>query len=175
MVDKNRRTKPKSDKRPKLKYFFLEGDLHKKLNINRGADTLTAWNYPQGKRMVYAYSIALKRYKPAFTTNEVAAMMMRERQVLIRAIKNGDIEVPQNTYALNEGKNFYQYMWSEDDIMDLLKFLSTIHRGRPRKDGEITTQHLPTPVELRAIIRNEEPLYVRNGDAFVPTWKAKDI
>jgi hypothetical protein len=70
----------------------------------------------------------------------------------------------------------YQHIWSEKDIMGILDFLSTVHRGRPRKDGEITPGYLPTPRELRAMIHEEgTTLYVKHGDQFIPSWRAKEF
>jgi hypothetical protein len=173
MAREERTKNRKTFKRPELNYFFVNGDLHAKLSKNRGKDLLTAWNYPAAKKVSYSLTDVLKRYEPAFTTQQVAAMVNRRRLVLSLAISNGMIEPPQHTYNL-ETRNMYQYMWSEKDIMGLLDYLSTVHRGRPRIDGEITPQHLPTPRELRAMIHNEPMMYVKSGDTFIPSWKAKE-
>jgi hypothetical protein len=103
-------------------------------------------------------------------------MLNRERQALEWAILDGNIEEPQYTYGLNAEKRKYKYMWSEKNILEAHAFLSTVHRGRPRKDGRVTPAPLPTVRELRAMIRQEELLYVRteSGD-FVPVWKAPDF
>lgn len=163
-------------KRPVLPtYFFLNEQLHRKLHINRGRDLLTAWNYPEGKKVLTSYSTTIHRHKKAFTTTEVCKMVNRGRLTLELAMKHGMIERPQHTYGLDENKNFYQYMWRESDIMDLLEYLSSVHRGRPRNDGEITTHSLPTPRELRAMINDENILYVKEGDTYVPTWRAKEF
>lgn len=156
-------------------YFFLNGDLHKKLHINRGKDLITAWNYPGGKKVSYSYTDALRRHDKAFTTTEVCRMVNRSKLTLENAMKSGMIEYPQFTYGLDENRRKFQYMWAEEDIMDLLEYLSTVHRGRPRKDGIATPQKLPTPRELRAMIHGEAILYVKHGDAFIPTWKAKEL
>lgn len=158
-----------------LKYFFLNGLLHKKLHINRGADELTAWCYPLGQRMTYSYTDVRRRHEPAFTTQEVGRMLNRGRLALERAMIAGDIERPQTTYGIDENRNTFQYMWSEKNIMDAHAYFSGVHKGRPRKDGMITPMRLPTARELRAMIRQEEILYVRDGDKFVPTWAAPDL
>lgn len=176
MAKQARNQNGKAAKRPSLKYFFLNGMLHKKLVINRGADTVVCWNYPEERRMKYTYSDVLRRKEPAFTTTQVCKMVNRQRLTLEVAMRRGMIERPQHTYGLDENKRLRQYMWSEKDIMDLHAYLSTVHRGRPRKDGLITPQHLPTPGELRAMIRQEgETLGVMRDGVFVPTWRAKNI
>jgi hypothetical protein len=164
-----RRTRP-------LRYFYLNGNLHKSLHINRGADTITTWCYPLHKRVAYTYS-DVKKYKgPAFTTQETAKMLMRTRLTLEHAILRGDIEAPQFTYGLNEHKKKFKYMWSEDNVLEAHAYLSTVHRGRPRKDGLITPQRLPTVRELRAMMRNETVFYVQDDDGeFRPVWGAVDF
>ena len=163
-------------KRPALPtYFFLNEQLHRRLRVSRGTDKLVAWNYPECKKVITAYSAALLRHEKAFSTTQVCEMVNRGRLTIEHAMRDGMIERPQHTYGLDENKNFYQYMWREKDIMDLLAFLGTVHRGRPRKDGEITVNDIPTPRELRAMIRDEAVLHVKEGDTFVPTWRAKEF
>ena len=160
----------------KLNYFYLNDNLHKSLHINRGADTITTWCYPLHKRVAYTYSEVKKHKQPAYTTKEVGEMLNRSRLTLEHAILNGDIEPPQHTYGLNEHKRKFKYMWSEKDILEAHAYLSTVHRGRPRNDGLVTPAHLPTIRELRAMIRQEQILYVRGEDGeFRPVWRAQDF
>lgn len=160
----------------KLRYFYLNGLLHKSLHINRGADQITTWCYPLHKRVAYTYSDVKKRKETAFTTVEVCKMLNRSRDRLERAILDGNIEEPQFTYGLNEHKRKFQYLWSEKDILGAHAYFSTVHRGRPRKDGVITPAKLPTARELRAMIRQDEILYIKDEDGeFKPVWKAPDF
>lgn len=158
-----------------LNYFYLNGNLHKKLHINRPQDTIVAWCYPLHKRVTYTYSDVLHSKEPAFTTVEVGKMINRSRVSIERAIINGDIEAPQKTYGLNERKNGFAYYWSEKDVLAAHAYFSTVHRGRPRKDGLITPGLMPTVRELRAMMRGEEILYVKQGDKFLPTWRAEQF
>jgi hypothetical protein len=157
-------------------YFYLNGNLHKKLHINRGADQIITWCYPLEKRVAYTYSDVKKNHKPAFSTQEAAKMLWRSRLTLERAIIRGDIRAPQYTYGIDENKRKFKYMWSEDDIMEAHAYLSTVHQGRPRHDGLVTPQRLPTARELRAMIRQEQVFYVRGEDGeFRPVWRAEDF
>ena len=164
-----------------LNYFYLDvadkgALLHKKLHINRGADTITTWCYPLHRRVAYTYSDVQVRKQPAFTTAEVAKMLWRTRLTLERAILDGAFEAPQYTYGLNEHKRKYKFMWNEKDIFAAHDYFSSVHVGRPRKDGLVTPMRLPTKRELRAMIRQEQILYVRGEDGqFRPTWAASDF
>lgn len=159
-----------------LRYFYLNGLLHKKLQINRGKDTIMTWCYPQEKRVAYTYSEVRKRKQPAFTTEEVAGMMNREPLAVYRALGRGDIDPPQHVYAMMDRDRIMKYMWSEDDVMRVHDYFSNVHYGRPRKDGMITSYKMPTKREVRAMINQETVLYVKNDDGeFVPTWKAQEF
>lgn len=168
MATPKKRTKP-------LNYFFYRGNLCKKIQINRGNDVITAWNYPDGKLEQYVYSDVRKNGKMAFSTPQVQAMVGRSRNTVKNAVREGMINPPQATYGLDENRNRYAYYWSEEDIMALHGYLKTVHKGRPRKDGLITPLRLPTAAELRAMIRQGTVLYVKTEDGFAPTWQADGL
>jgi hypothetical protein len=165
-----------SNKKPPLRYFYLNGDLHKKLKITRHDDIIKAFNYRKGMVETYLYS-HVKRYKePAFTSVQVAKMLNRKRQTVLLLIMWGDFPPPQKAYPIGDPSYPRSpYYWSEQDIMDLHDYFSTRHSGHPRNDGGITPKPMPSKRELRAMIHDEEIFYVRVGDEYVPTWKAPDI
>lgn len=161
-----------------LRYFFLNGALHKKIAINRGKDQITAWNYPEHKVMTYVYSDLLKRKEPVFTTAQVTEMINRSRIRIRMAIYEGGIEPPFKLYPINgtESGKTQKWMWSQDDILALHEYFSERHRGRPRKDGRIQPQALPSRRELLAMMRNENIMYIKDEDGeFRPVWAAKDF
>lgn len=169
------RTKTRArSKRPRLKtHFYLNGQLHKNLHINKGTDVVTCWRYDEGRVVKYNYTDTLKAHRPAFTMKQVGQLINRGRLALELAILDGKIERPQFSYSIDENRNMIQYLWSEEDIFAAHAYFSTVHYGRPRKDGLATPYPIPTLRELRAMIDDEEILYVKDGDTFVPTWKAK--
>lgn len=160
----------------KLIYFYLNGNLHRSLHINRGADRITTWCYPEQRRVAYTYSDVKKRREPAYSTKEVAEMLMRTRKTIQYAIMDGKIEAPQFTYGIDENKKKFKYMWDEKHILAAHAWFCTVHFGRPRNDGQIIPAPLPTLRELRAMIRQEEPLYVKTATGeFLPVWRAPDF
>ena len=168
----SRRKKPKI--KP-LRYFFYRGDLCKKIHIHRPNDIVIAWNYPKGKAEQYVYSDVRKNGTQAFSTHQVEKLVGRSKRTIKKILAEGQIPTPQRTYGLDENRNGYAYYWSESDIMGLWDYLKTVHRGRPRKDGRVTPQELPTASELRAMIRQGTVFYVKVGDDFIPTWRAENI
>lgn len=178
MDSQTRSQKGNSGYTGRLRYFYLNGDLHKAIHANRGTDQLRAWNYPKRELVVCSYSDVRKRAGKAFTTKEAAKLLNRGRLTLERAILNGDIDRPQITYSLGKdqmGEEF-KYMWSEDDVMEMHAFLCTVHKGRPRNDGLVTPLNLPSAREVRARMRQDVVLYVKNKDGkFVPTFEAEQF
>lgn len=186
MVEPSRDTFPKRKKSGKLRYFYLDGRLtddgpvvpllHRSLHIDRTNDKIITWCYPLHKRVVYTYSDTKKHREPAFTTKEAGAMLNRGHLALERAILNGNVTAPQYTYGLDENKRKFKYMWHERNIMEAHAYFSTVHFGRPRFDGMVIPKPMPTVRELRALIRHEQVLYVRNDkDEFVPVWRAENF
>ena len=163
-------------KKKRLNLFFLNGKLHKNLRITRAEDTIETWCYPDSRRVAYTYSDVKRTMEPAYSTKEVAQMLGKHPDTIKHAVEAGGVEEPAIMYTLTTKKHKHAWRWSEKDIMELHSYMLSIHRGRPRKDGRITPQKLPTARELRAMIRQEQILYVRNPDGtFVPTWKAEDF
>lgn len=164
-----------STKKKPLRYFYLNGQLHKKLQINRPKDTITTWCYPLHKRVAYTYSEVRRKKEPAFTTRQAAALLNRTPRALEAVMAKGDVEPPQFMYPLQNQTKVEAYYWSPQDVYDLHEYFCNVHYGRPRKDGMITPYKMPTLRELRALINQETILYVENDDGqFVPTWKAND-
>jgi hypothetical protein len=59
-------------------------------------------------------------------------------------------------------------------IRAMREVMSEIHIGRPRTDGMIVQRaSLPSADELEARLSHEDIFYVKDGDDFVPVWKAK--
>lgn len=176
MVDSTGKPKNGRKKSSKLRYFFVNGQLHKSLHINRSGDTITSWCYPLGKRVTYTYSHVLKTMGKAYKMSEVTAIVNRSRITIERAIINGDIKEPQFTYGLNEARKKYMYMFSEQEVIDLHSYFLTVHRGRPRKDGKVTISDMPTRAEVRSMLRNEPVMgYLDDDGNFHPTWKAPNL
>ena len=158
-----------------LKYFFLNNHHHKVLRISRSEDIIIAWNYVENKRSTYIWSVAKQNISKAFTIKQVANIFQRDRLIIHDYIKRGKIKRPSQIYSLDGKKNPGKFLFSEDDLRDLHSYLLTVHRGRPRNDGEVTTSKLMSRAELEALMKEERVLYAKdkNGE-FVPVWRQPD-
>lgn len=100
-------------------------------------------------------------------------MLNRRWLSLENAILNGCIERPQHTYAIDENRKMGRYMWTEEQVIDAHSYFSTVHFGRPRKDGLITPFPLPNLRELRAMLDDDDLIDLKPGHEYVPKWRAK--
>ncbi|QJD50819.1 helix-turn-helix DNA-binding protein [Streptomyces phage Bmoc] len=167
--------KPKQRKRPADKYFFLDDVPHKKLQINRGADTLLAWNYIERKRVQYVWSIVKRNMTRAFYGSEVQKMLGRHRNSLYLYTKEEQIRKPFRTYTLDGEFRPGIYLWSEKNILELHELLVQRGYGAKRKDGLPTATRLPSRTELLAMMRNDVVLYTKTRDGnFTPVWQEND-
>lgn len=120
----------------------------------------------------FLYSEVKTHAQQAFRASEVAALL----GCVTQTIRQGTFEKrwpePQKWY-----KNFDengQRWYSEDDVRYIREVMAETSIGRPREDGIVVVRStLPSAEELEAALRSDEVLYVKDGDEFVPVWKAK--
>lgn len=162
----------KRSNRNRVRYFYLNGKLHKVLRIIRPADLMECWSFQDRKTVTYIWSDARKKMTSAFPLAQVAKMLGRNRVTLELFITNEIIPTPQRIYTLDGTFRPGKYLLSEDDVMGLHDYLLTVHTGRPRKDGRITPRPMPSKAELRAMMRHDVVQGVMSSDGkFIPTWK----
>jgi hypothetical protein len=152
----------------KFRYFYLNNKLHKVLKSSRVKNTLIAWSYEDKKRVLYVFSDVKKYKQNAYSLAEVCKMLNKHRVTIQDYILEGKVRAPQRIYPIGNAENFKwsQYMFSEDDIVELYDYI--ISAGR-----EI--EKLPTKSELKALIKHNVILYTKTSEGqFVPVWKAND-
>lgn len=165
----------KRSNRNRVRYFYLNGKLHRVLRIIRAADLMECWSYPDKKSVTYVWSDARRRMTNAFTLMQVSKMIGRHRVIIEKYILEGKIKEPQRQHTLDGTFRPGKYMFSEEDVLGLHDYLMTVHVGRPRKDGRITPGAMPSKAELRAMMRHDVIQGVLGSDGkFVPTWKEID-
>lgn len=164
--------KTRSNSTTRLRYFYLNGKLHKVLRRSRAEDLLVAWDYLSGKRVAYSLADVNKNKQHAYPISEVVKIIGKHEDTIKLHLYRGNLKFPQQIYSLNGNKTPGKYLWSEDDIRHMHDFFKTVHRGRPRSDGRITPGDMPSRAEIEAMMRQENILYVKNNEGeFVPVWK----
>ena len=150
-----------------FRYFFLNGKLHKVLKSSRVKDQLIAWSYQDKARVLYPDSDVRKHMQNAYTMSQVSIMIGRHKVTIEDYILEGKIRAPQKVYPIgnSESKAWSQYMFSEDDVIELHEYI--LSAGR-----EI--EKLPTKNELKALMKHNVILYTKTTSGeFVPVWKAE--
>ena len=112
-----------------------------------------------------------KHRKRAYTFSNTARLLNRSNMQLYRYIHRGLINPPMGILPGGERKFTKKSYYSEDDVFEIRRVMSSLHRGRPRKDGKTTNNHVLTEQELRAKMGDALMLYTKTKDGrFVPVW-----
>jgi hypothetical protein len=159
----------------KYQYFYLNNELHKVLERHRADDIIVAWNYNQWTRVAYNLSDVNVNRRPAYTIREVSAMIGKGVNTMKRHFREGNLPKPMQADPLQGVRRPGTYYFSEDDVRLTREYFRNLHWGRPRKDGTVTEQNMPSKAELEAMMRNEVMLYAKNEEGeFIPVWKAPE-
>lgn len=172
MADEARGSTRKRSRKRKIRFFYLNGDLHQVLRVVKPSDLCYAWNYPKRTRVTYVWSDVQKNMQNAFTATETGKLLNRNRQVILQSIWDGAIEKPQMRYKMDGSFVDTIYMLSEDDVLGIHEHLVSLHRGRPRHDGIVVPMAMPNRAEVRAMMKHDTVVYVKSeNDEFIPLWK----
>ena len=156
----------------KFRHFYLNAKLYKVLRQSRAEDLLVAWDYEAGKRVAFVLSDVKRNMQNAYPLSKVVKIIGKHEDTIKRHLYLGNLNYPCRVYSLNGNKTPGKYYWSEDDIRAMHDFFKTVHRGRPRLDGQVNPGNMPSRAEIEALMRQENILYVKNDDGtFVPVWK----
>lgn len=166
---------PRKGTKRRIRYFFVKVDddlhLHRVLHVNRSQDLVTAWDYIDGKRKLYGWSDVRRTMQNAFSLKDAAEILGVHKMTVDGYLRDGKIKTPQRIYDLSTRKEG-KYFLSEDDVLDLHLAMSETHQGRPRKDGLVTNNHVPSRAEVRTLVRQGDVLYTKDESGqFVPIWK----
>jgi hypothetical protein len=167
------------------KRFFINGEFHEVVNINRAANILRAYNFSDNKVVTFSITDYNKFRQQAYTIGNVARLVGRDVTSVWKAIDGGVVSKP---YMLplknnsNAGKGNFGvgragiYYFSEDNIYEIRDYFAGLHKGRPRIDGAVTSYKVPSIEELDAMLGKREMVYVKNKDGeYVPIWKRVDF
>jgi len=151
--------------------FFINDKLVKIVRISRSENLIEYYNIIDGKRQVMLYSDFKKHKKRAYTVVDTARLLNRHDADLRKQMYIGRIPMPMGN-QLNGIREFRKKSYySEDQIFEIRSILSKIHRGRPRKDGGVTNNSIPSEAELRSRMGDAIMLYTKTQDGqFIPVW-----
>lgn len=156
--------------KPSAKLFFINKDLIRVLSSNRGQNIIYMFNLTKNKEQSMLLSDFKKHKKRAYTVIDTCRLLNKSPSQIRLHIRNGFIDPPTGVLADGERSYTRKSYYSEDQIFAIRDALSTIHIGRPRKDGKVSNSML-TEQELRARMGDALVLYTRTKDGnFIPVW-----
>lgn len=174
MAKQNRAGSPQDSEwriEPSHSIFFLNNELVRYITSNRGQNIVYLFNLTQDKSQTMLLSDFKKHRKRAYTVVNTARLLNRGPAQIYRYINDGIIPPPVGSKPGGERSFTRLSYYSEDHIFEIREAMSTIPRGRPRKDGKIVNNSVLTEQELRAKMGDALLLYTRTKDGeFVPVW-----
>lgn len=156
------------------RWFYLDDKLHERLHVNRPQDVISCWDYSLNRQVIYGLSDVKKKMKVSYDTKQVGVLVNRAPLTLLRYIERGNIRPPQK--GIRGGKNpvMAKYRWSDKNILEAHDWILNQGFNDPLEARK--PMETPTRRELRALLNQEDVMYVLNDDGnFVPTWRAKEF
>jgi hypothetical protein len=152
--------------------FFLDGDLVRLIASNRGRNIVYLYNKTQGKEQTMLRSEFRKKRKRAYLVKDAAKILGVHPQSLYRYAWKGIIPPPMGGALGGEREFHKRSYYSEDDIFLIREIMTSIPKGRPRKDGLVVNNRALTEQEVRAKMGEALILYTRTKDGrYIPVWE----
>jgi hypothetical protein len=168
---KNPETTTYHRKKKRLRYFYIDGKLHKVIHVNRPKNIVTTFSYPDGDYRQYQWTYIKRHHQRAYGVTDVANLVGRNRRYIARLMHQGEIKSPQKAYSLTTPDRF-TYYFNEEDVLEIQDYFANVHWGRKRKDGLITPGPVPNRSELRAMMNDDIMMYMKGPDgSFKPIWR----
>lgn len=158
-------------KNPHRRVWFYEGDLVRITHISRSQGLVTLFNCTKDCNMVTTMVEFKRKRKRAFTIMETSKLLNYHRKSIPRLVKSGLLPPP--TGELPGGRTAFHYLsyYSEDQIYEARNLMAQTHIGRPRKDGKVTNNRVPTEQELRYSMGEGMIYYVKDDSGkFIPVF-----
>jgi hypothetical protein len=166
--------------RKRMKFFYLNGHLHRILKRNRAADLVQCIDYIDEKVKTYVYSEVLKRGRRAYTIREVCDLVGLHRDSLTKYMRDGSITKPQREKVIDKYSHALgregRYFFSEEQVIEIHLFFATRPQGRPSKNGfKENNVRMPLDQFIQKL-HTGRTLYIRNDDGqFIPIWQDDTI
>lgn len=130
-------------------FYFLAGELVRLEHLAPSLNEIVITNFDKGKKQIIDYSSANSTLHPAYRIGEVGILLGRKPDT-IRSWEDKGIVPKQRQWQIGE-KKFLRFYTSED-VVSMRDVVSSIHRGRPRKDKR-TTSDIPPASEVKKYVR----------------------
>lgn len=147
-------------------WFFLGGDLYKKLSANRAKNQLKAYNYAEQRPKMLILSEAKRYRESAFDVADVCRMLNRAQRTIYYYI-DGDFGFTPSGKSDMPDTTTGKWWFTAQDVLDLRDIIFE------NSQNSYAPRHLPTREEVRAMTRTKSMIYVMEDGEFVPIFKAE--
>lgn len=151
--------------------FFLNGDLVRKHHVSRSNGIMSVYNIHKDRLESCLIADFKKNRERAYSVKATAMLVDRHQKHLYRLVTKGVIPAPvAASVGAQRGWRIRAY-YSESMVKEIRDILASQHHGRPRKDGLISNDTVPTVQELTRRMGDGMLTYIRTEDGkFVPIW-----
>ena len=151
--------------------WFLNGCLVRKHHISKSNGIMSVYNMNNDQIESCLISDFKKNRERAYSVKDTAALVDRHPKHIYRLIHQGVIPPPVGASVGGQRAWRVRAYYSESTVKEIRDILASIHRGRPRKDGLISNDTVPTIQELTRRLGDGILTYTRTEDGnFVPVW-----
>jgi hypothetical protein len=151
--------------------WFLNGDLVKRHHVNRSNGIMSVYNINKGRIESCLISDFKKNRERAYSIKQTAELVNRHTKYLPNLMKSGLIPEPLGAQEGGARGWRVKAYYSESQVKEIRDILAKQHIGRPRKDGLITNDTIPSPQELKRRMGDGILTYTRTEDGrFIPLW-----
>jgi hypothetical protein len=157
---------------PSRSYFFIGEHLFKVIKAVKTRNELVAWSFKDGKRVLFAWHWWKNTKQNAYTLTATAQLLDRPNKRIDVGIREGLLPAPHVPYNLKTGNKSSLAYYSEDQVLEIHSVFADMHKGHPRNDGIDAPAPMPSREDLINMMKNDIVVYVKNGDKYVPIWKA---
>lgn len=153
------------------KIWFINGDLCRVEHIQRSEDIVTLYNFIQERNFIMTMVEFKRKRERAYSVLETAKLLNYERKTIPMLVSKGILPKPTGKTPGGVTKFHYSAYYAESQVYEARKLLAQTHPGRPRKDGRVTNNKVPTEQELRVAMGGAMLVYIQDKDGnFVPIF-----
>lgn len=120
------------------KYCWLAGDLVRITHVSPAHDLLEGYNFSKNQHVKMSLHGARLVVIPALRIGDVAILLNRKPDTIRKWEQKGWIPEPTKFNVSLSGKKILRF-YKPKDVEAIRDLVSSIHRGRPRKDKKVTS------------------------------------
>lgn len=131
-------------------HYLHKGRIYRVEMASRGTDEVILEDIEDGSLWEVRHVVFRHAYERVWKIGDVAQFLERSPRSIYRYEAAGLIEKP-NRYPA-KGPHHIRF-YTKQDVLNMHEMISEISQGRPRKDGRVTNNSLPSKASLSLMFR----------------------